>query len=320
MEERTPVPRRPLPGSPLHLSALSLSLDPTGPGPALDRAWATLAQQAYERGVTTFDLSTARNSARAERILATAFGTSDRPLVVLLGRSGDDLGPTGPRTGGTADADSRPARSLARSLRASAERLPPSATIVCVWRPDRTQRPVTLPLAVGERATEPDTRIHGWALALEDPALPSADDPADVPTYSGELSLLDLRLVNAFEGSGARPGAALIATDPFAGGRLDGSRFSASLADRSPTAEPPSLRTLHTEFDPILALGFLTDGRKRTLAQAAVEFPLSFPWVASVAVPMPSPERLGPLLAAAAGPPLSPGERDRVLGRTGPTG
>jgi aryl-alcohol dehydrogenase-like predicted oxidoreductase len=78
------------------------------------------------------------------------------------------------------------------------------------------------------------------------------------------------------------------------------------------------LRQLHRDFDPVLRLGFLTDSRERTLAQASLQFLFHWPWVASVLVPLPSPERLEEFLAASSRPPLTDEEVDRALATLGP--
>ena len=129
---------------------------------------------------------------------------------------------------------------------------------------------------------------------------------------TGSLSLLETDLIPTFESASVGERAGLIAYDPFAGGRLDGSRFAEQSLLPGPATGPVDVRRLHEEFDPVLRLGFLTEGRRRTLGQGALQFVLAWPWVVTTVVPLPSPERFDELLGYAARPPLTEEEMERI--------
>ncbi|MGA8664678.1 MAG: hypothetical protein WB809_06420 [Thermoplasmata archaeon] len=115
-----------------------------------------------------------------------------------------------------------------------------------------------------------------------------------------------------FESPRNRPPASLLARDPFAEGRLDGSRFSGNWLERGPSATPASLRTLSVEFEPVLRLGFLTADHRRTMAQAALQYAGSRPWVACVLAPLPPADRVEELLSAFSRPGLTAQEIHRI--------
>jgi hypothetical protein len=156
----------------------------------------------------------------------------------------------------------------------------------------------------------PEGVVRAVRLTSEPVGFPGSDTAPAL--FSGVLSLLEPGLVTAFEAGGSPPPARLIARDPFAAGRLDGSRFAATGSLSGPEAGPIDVRSLHDEFDPVVRLAFLTEGRRRTLAQTAVQFVLHWPWVASVVVPLPTPERFDDVLGFAARPPISREELARL--------
>jgi len=132
--------------------------------------------------------------------------------------------------------------------------------------------------------------------------------------------VLDHSLLPTLRTLAERATLGFFARDPLAGGRLDGTRFERTVADRGPAARPPSLRELEREFAPVLSLGFLSEGRGRTLAQAALAFVLYWPWVCSAVVPLPRVERLRELADAMSRPPLAEVEIARLLSAERPAG
>jgi aryl-alcohol dehydrogenase-like predicted oxidoreductase len=115
-------------------------------------------------------------------------------------------------------------------------------------------------------------------------------------------------------------GAGIIGLDPMGAGALDGSFLTASPLDRGATARPPSLSELNARLAPITRLGFLTEGKRRTLAQAAVRFVLTLPAVVSVSCDIRSANTLLELAGIERVPPLTPEETDRLsrIGALGP--
>lgn len=284
--------------------------------PASDRRAVAVLQKARSLGVTTFQLPATSVSRRAERLLTTAFPSADDKLVLLVERSVPTLaqeaggGMAGPPEGALEER-------LRRSVRECAERLHPLGVNLLQWRhaPD-AYPPLEEVVEVLERLRR-EGAYGGWTLSVpSDGPLPRAGRATALggaALYSGPFSLLNPALLRPLSERAQTGLIGLFAEDPFGGGRLDGSRFAESVADRRPGARPANLRELQREFDPVLRLGFLTEGHRRTMAQASLRFVLQWPWVCSALVPLPSPERLVELAGAEATPPLSEGEVARLL-------
>jgi aryl-alcohol dehydrogenase-like predicted oxidoreductase len=195
--------------------------------------------------------------------------------------------------------------------------LHPQAVGLLEWHqdPDSSQG---LPEVIGALdRLRSEGAIAGWVLhVLQDGSLTGTEPggvAGRVTLFSGSLSPLNRRLLSPLAERAAGGPTGFIARDPFGGGRLDGTRFAQSAAHRRPDVRPDSVRELQREFDPVLRLGFLTEGRRRTMAQAALQFVLHWPWVCSVVVPIPSPERMDELTLTETTPPLSEREIDRIL-------
>lgn len=315
-ESPTAISRRPLLGTSLTLSALTFAIDPAARGPEADKTTIGILRKARAAGVTTFDIAGARTPAYAETLLAKAFPEPDPTLAILVGRSRDSV-VRAPRRSRGGDAVARDvSESLLASLSESRERLGAPTSVVCVWeRGSETPAQHQEAVAALDRSRSEGT-LSAWALrcapGAELPAWPSENGAGSVALYEGHLSLLETGLIGPLEERSRRGSIGLLATDPLANGRLDGTRFSSALADRSPGVEPPSIRSLHADFDPILRFGFLTEGHRRTLAQAAVRFALAWPWVTTVSVALPRPEHLAALLASENTPPLTGAEVERI--------
>jgi aryl-alcohol dehydrogenase-like predicted oxidoreductase len=80
----------------------------------------------------------------------------------------------------------------------------------------------------------------------------------------------------------------------------------------APEARPADMRRLRREFEPVLRLGFLTEGGRRTLAQAALRFVLRWPWVVTCVIPLPPPERFEEILGFGSAPEISDEELARL--------
>jgi len=306
------IGRRRFPETSLSFSTLSISIDPPAVAPpSADARTVALLRRARERGVTTFDIAEARFPVRAERLLATAFPEADPELFSLIGRSVESLA----AERGSSD-DPGAGRSMTEIVRSSLERssrrLAPVRIGVVDWdagahgTPENSDRPV-MPPPTPESAPE----VIEWATRLSPNA--TALPPARA-LFSGTFSLLEEGPAPLFDSAVPSAMASLIARNPFADGRLDGTRFASTVALGGPREGPVDLRHLHTEFDPILRLGFLTEGRRRTLAQAALHYVLRWPWVVTCVIPLPAPERFDEILGYGMAPPLSDDELER-LGR-----
>ena len=168
------------------------------------------------------------------------------------------------------------------------------------------------------RAAEALVREWGcgaWGLAY--PSLPAVpvlrEDLRSAPSWVR----FPFHLLSPPEADGAveecrRASVPLVSSDPFADGRLDGSRLSSSPLEVSGRPRPSDWAELQRDWAPVLSLGFLTEGGRRTLPQAAVDFALGTPGVSGAIVSAPDPETLrgfGPISPASA---LTRVERTRI--------
>ena len=309
------VSKRRLPASGLEVSSLTFALDPpASPHPEADALTVRSLQKARDHGVISFDLSAARHPLRAQLLVAEAFPGPDPSLVIFVG------GGSGfPRTARGEAAPSGAAlpdggRASVSSLEESVDRMGLKRPPVLLWRTDpRAQGvPDDIPDVLAELISR--GLIADWGIELDREAgLPALRPAVDPPAlYAGPLSLLDRRLLPSLEERAATAKLGYLVRDPYAGGRLDGSRFAGSVGDRSPRASPTRLRDLEADFGPILPLAFLTAGRRRTLSEAALLFAFRFPWVSTISVPLPPPERLESTLRAERASPLGVDELARL--------
>lgn len=304
--------QRSVPGFGRAFSEVSISLDPPAAGtPSGEARGIALLRRARAVGVTTFDVADARYPARAERWIAAAFPHPDPELSVIVGRSIGSLAREGDNDAREAVTQTLEER-IAGSLEASSRRLAPVTISWVDWDPARERESAGAgeTLHLPERVALP--REVGWIvrLPLNIRVLPTGGPGTSV--FSGTLSPLEQSLAAVFENQPDRPDARLVARDPFAAGRLDGSRFARAGQFAPPGTAPIDVRSLHEEFDPVLRLGFLTERRRRTLAQAAIQFVLAHRWVATVAVPLPDPERFDEVLGFGSRPALSADEMERL--------
>ena len=315
--EAPPVPRRALPGRPLTVSAIGFAVDPEPvASPHSDRATISLLRLARQRGVTTFDAAGARSPPRAERLIAAAFPQPDPEITVIAPpalaspahRSSDGrAGPPAPAPG---------VDELRRAVEETRRILAPLPISVLELAGSTDDPGGNFPAVEALDALSADGTIGAWAVRVAGKTRPLPTEGnnrgAGGPLYSVAASLLDRApLVWAAELANHQP-VGVFVRDPFADGRLDGRRYSALLADRTPTGPPVGVRSLVAEFEPVRRLGFLSLRGRRTLAQAAVRFLLDVPGVVSVLVPVPPPERLGEFLGSGGAPPLTGEELARL--------
>lgn len=306
------IERRRLPGSSRALSRIAFAVDPPRTvAPALDARTVALLRRARALGVTTFDVASARVPARAERLIAEAFPETDPEVCAIVGRSVDPLAREVPPRMEPA-VGSRLEAILTESLDQSRRRLAPVPIAVVDWDPGvETASGDETGAAAAPFSAEGVSGVH-WAVRIAPGATALPPQGGATGLFSGTLSLLESGLVPLFE-SAVRPQERnLIARDPFSSGRLDGSRFAAGSVFGGPGTPPVDLRQLRSEFDPVLRLGFLTAGHRRTLAQAALQFVLHWRWVTTVVVPLPAPERFDEVLGFIARPPITPEEIERL--------
>jgi len=303
---------RSAPGLPRAFSELTISVDPPAvASPAGDARTIQLLRRARGLGVITFDVAEARFPARAERLISAAFPERDPELSVIVGRSVGSLArEEAPE--GRVPGPGRFSGVFLQSLERSNRRLAPAVVSWVQWDSEGEDERND---AAGGPSVPPDTELPagvGWAIRLPPGGPGPRVDWAKTALFSGPLSPLEQGLTTAFGDRSLPTGPRLLARDPFAAGRLDGSRFARVGPFSVPGSAPTDVRRLHEEFDPVLQLGFLTEGRRRTLAQASLQFVLSFPWVISAVVPLPEPERFEEVLAVGSRPPLSADDLERL--------
>lgn len=314
-----PVSVRPVPGTELHASSIGLRIEPRAPGtPLSGRRSVALLANARSRGITTLDLGEGAGSFRVERWVREAFPSSDPDLLILVHRSLDVLAEEAAHDRSAPSNGDLEAR-LRHSLGRSAERLRPHPIGVLLWQPSADAEDPAAEMGPVMERLKAEGAFASWGLSIASvgtrsgTGIPVGPVPA---LLSGALSPLDPSLLPSLAERGSHDPFGFFVQDPMGGGRLDGTRFAGSLADRRPDARPVNVRELRREFSPVLRLGFLTEGKHRTLAQASLGFALRWPWVCSALVPLPSPERLEELIRAESTPPLSDAEVDRILALT----
>jgi aryl-alcohol dehydrogenase-like predicted oxidoreductase len=308
------IGRRPIPGTSATASVLGIAVGArTTASPVVDGGMvATALRRARERGVTTFDLAHGGSLPRAQRWVAAAFPQRDPELLFIVGRSWprmEELRRGIP--GRTADSTGL-VQELEVGLAEEARRLDRHGPVLVDF--DAGEAPAEAfqdATAVLERHRK-EGLIAGWSLHRPAALEAHVDFPDTPSAFCVELSLLHRSALSRLAERASRGTLGALVRNPFAEGRLDGTRFAATLTERGPPSAPLDVRSLHAEFDPILGLGFLTEGRRRTLAQAAVQFLTLRPWVSTVLVPLPRPERWEEILGAASAPPLDPAEMARL--------
>ena len=296
--------RRPLPASPFELSILTLQLGPVR-GPAGVGPLRAAVRRARAAGITTFDLTEGPEPAVAESILREAFPPGDAEVVVILPE-----GPSVPRAATGAGLETAP------PLLPGAGRPGETGSFPRLYevRPRAASGPRGF-----EPAVPPSRRVIRCRTAEEAEAISGVPGPL---LAAGPLSLLQHDLANAVDAGRDPTSFAWIARDPFAGGRLDGSRFAVPRFAGGPVPAPATVRQLGSELESVLPFAFLARPGQRTLAQAAIRFPLARRYVASVVIPVPAPERWEEIVGFAASPALSDDEVARAarVTRAAPAG
>jgi aryl-alcohol dehydrogenase-like predicted oxidoreductase len=312
------VPSRRVDGLPLSLSLLGFTVvPPPAPSPTGDRAVVQRLRRARRAGVTTFDVGGSQEPARAELLLAEAFPTPDPEIAVVVGRRAEDMSARIEVDRQSLEGPDGSAERLRRSVEESRRRLSPLQIAIVEWSGGLEDDLAHLgPAPLGPSG--PGTPLIYQRLAGPSPRIPARDPEPGWPLLlSGTLSLLEPQLSRTLNDLGTTGRLSFLAHDPLAGGRLDGTRFSAFGIERGPESGPTRLRDLEAEFAPVLRLGHLTRSGERTLAQAAIQYVSHWTWVSSVITPLPTGERLEEVLGTFDAPPL----REDELGRVGiPTG
>ncbi len=264
----------PIPGP---VSRLGFVVDaPALGGRAAERSVIERVRRARHAGIDLFDVASVPDPIRSARLVASALADSEAGSVLLVPARAVGLASALREEGG-----GRPAPfHLFREEGGSSEE-------------------------AADRATAEDgvRRLEGPEAELP---------PSRSGRYVGPFSLLDRRLASRFGAADRTGSARLWARDPFARGRLDGSRFGPTAPTGERPERPASVRDLAEEFAPVLRLGFLTEGRHRTLVEAAIQYLLAHRWVEAVLAPLPPIERLEAVVRSLSAQPLTPAELARI--------
>jgi aryl-alcohol dehydrogenase-like predicted oxidoreductase len=110
----------------------------------------------------------------------------------------------------------------------------------------------------------------------------------------------------------AAAGGQLLALDPHAGGRLDGQRVLSPAWEGAAVGLPLDPAALRREMEPVLALGYLTRGTRRTMIEAALRFALDPTVVAAALCPLHDPALTSAICAFDRSSPFTPEERERL--------
>jgi aryl-alcohol dehydrogenase-like predicted oxidoreductase len=293
------VERRRLAGSTLEVSAIGAAIDPAPiASPEADDQLVGQIRRLRRAGVTTYDLSAARSVARATRVVRGALSRGDSEVCVIVAES-HPAGQKGRSAHGPGAPDvphDRPPD--AEDMEASLSGLRDLGTVL-VQGASESPSVVSGGLPSGGY-------LIPWSPQggrLGSPGAPGAKN-----WLSTELSLLDTRSLASLRSENRSGAPRVFVRNPFADGRLDGSRFGGLAGVQGRVASPIDVRSLHQDFDPVLRLAPLTRERRRTLAQAAIRFALRWPWVATVLLPPEPPERWGELIDSLSTPELTDDE------------
>lgn len=308
--------RRRTPDDPVAFSALALVPEPPGAAtPAAIASTAEILVKCRARGVTTFDVAGARDPAVAAVCLARAFG-EERAGVIAIVPETDPPGSSARSLRGTPAG--MPAKGSRDGLPSAAGQA--TANELLVGFPRVVEIGGELSPRGGPEAALTNSRDVRSEPDVIDVSVrcPSGDDVRRAlrfrprPLVTGELSLLDPASSRFPEGIPDAPGAWFIARNVFANGRLDGTAWPGSLRAGSTMGPPESVRDLAGVYEPVLRFGFLTQGARRTLAQAALGYVLGCPWVLLASARLPPVDRLDELLGFSRAPPLGPDDLRRV--------
>lgn len=161
-----------------------------------------------------------------------------------------------------------------------------------------------------------EQRIDGWGIDRTRSRPTRAELKQDAAAGAGFVRLPGNLLSPAPERAAiatARAcGLAVLLSDPFAGGRLNGEWLRTSPVERPSLRGPPTFSSLQRGWASTLRLGFLTEGRARTLAQAAFQYASAVGEGVTVLVEALTRDDLAEVAAALQAPPLTEEQRARA--------
>jgi aryl-alcohol dehydrogenase-like predicted oxidoreductase len=297
---RSVVERRRLPGTDRFVSAIGFPVTGDSRFEEISRG---LLRRALDRGLTLYDASEARNAAAAERAIREAVDPAGRPEISVATRLANSAsGLVEPR-------------SVVRAARESADRLgrrPLDIAVVALPEPDsaayldwvRVLSTLRSEGIVRSWCAEPRSSADAAATAAR-----AGQDGAG--TVSLRYNLLEREPVESLATTDTSMPRVLV-RDPHAGGALNGRLLRSPHAGSARALRPVHWLSLQDRLAPVARLGFLTEGRRRTLGQAALQYCLASPAVTAVFPAFDSPDAVDEYTDIDRVPALSDSEIARV--------
>jgi hypothetical protein len=251
-------------------------------------------------------------AARAPRLLDAVRRADRPPTTVILVREGSDPPRAAARRAGL---ESRPPDRPGRVL----DVWPEGVTVVTEVR--RSEGPWPSP---ADTEQLPAPIRSAWGIGYDEPPSGPAFE-ADLARRPGwvrfPFHLLSAPAIDEALATAQSASVPVLSSDPFADGRLDGSRLRGSPLDDPGRPAPADWAAVRRTWSPVLALGFLTEARQRTLPQAALQYVLGTAGVTGALVPASDSAAISEVALVRRLPGLTQGERERIaaLRAGGPT-
>lgn len=286
----------------------SLGIAGVGSAGSDRRRWKSTAELARRSGVNLFDLTSLE--LRDEAYYRDYLAAHRDPCSIIVRRSIGRLAEINPGLAGARVSEQTAAieAALAASLTAAQGGRDGPLSIFVEWEvaddASALDREALLAL---DHLARGDHRVGAWGARVAEHGAPSAAAGLEPYFQMRSFSLLD----RPPRGIAGREGPPLITRDPFAGGRLDGSRFDASVDPLAVTRGPIPLSQLQEDFAPVRRLSPLTRPGERTLPQAALRYLRDVVGAFAVVIDPPDPRRLKEILGFEDSPALD--QRDLEL-------
>ncbi|MEX0785508.1 MAG: aldo/keto reductase [Dehalococcoidia bacterium] len=276
-----------------------------------------LLRKAYDLGVTLFDTADTYGSGKGEEMLPAALGDV-RDKIVIATKFGYDFQNAGEREGHKELPQDFSPVFVRRALEDSLRRL--GTDYVDLYQLHNPRLPTIqsdeLFATLDDLVREGKVRYYGVALGpdigWEDEGMASMRD-RNVPAMQIIYSILEQDPARAFLPVAEECNTGLLSRVPHASSLLDGTyRADEGFASSDHRAHRKQ-EWLDTSLRKVDTIGFLYgQGTGRTIGQAAIQFCLAQPAIASVLPNMLNEAQLQEFVAATEAPPLSDGERARV--------
>jgi aryl-alcohol dehydrogenase-like predicted oxidoreductase len=283
-----------------------------------DRQGIDLLRKAYDLGVTFFDTADTYGNGKGETMLAEALGHV-RDSIVIGTKFGYDWETHGQdRTGHKELPQDFSPAFVRRACEESLRRL--NTERIDIYQLHNPRLPAVqsdeLFATLEDLKSEGKIRHYGVALGpdigWEEEGV-AAMRERGAPSTQIIYSILEQDPARAFFPLAEECGTGLLSRVPHASGLLDGTYYPGMTFDASDHRAHRKQEWLESSLRKVEQLGFLHGGATgRTIGQAAVQFVLSQPTIASVLPNLTNEEQLREFVAAVDTPPLSEDELARI--------